>query len=164
MADKVKSGALAAPTPYGQLVRNLGVTGMYTGVLATLARDVPFSMLYFSLYSQSKLWLLRDTKPGEDLGIKPFLAGAIAGTVAAGVTTPIDVIKTRVHANAVPTRLAWAEFLPNERQLLVSTWRNTVSHEGYASLFKGLAPRCLIISPLFAITMGCYEKFQEKWG
>ena len=163
MAEKVKSGALAAPTPYGVLIRQLGVTGMYTGVLATLARDVPFSMIYFSLYSQTKLWLLRDTKPGE-MGIKPFLAGAIAGTIAAAVTCPIDVIKTRVHANAVPTRLAWAEFLANERHLLSSTWRNTVANEGYASLFKGLAPRCLIISPLFAITMGCYEKFQQMWG
>lgn len=169
MAEKIKAGTLAAPTPYSVLIRQLGVTGMYTGVLSTLARDVPFSMIYFSLYSQTKKLLLGTDATGQpaqpqQMGLKPFLAGAIAGTVAAAVTCPIDVIKTRVHANAVPSRLAWSDFLRQERRLLSDTFRSTVKNEGIPSLFKGLAPRCLIISPLFAITMGCYEKFQQMWG
>ena len=164
MAEKIKAGTLKAAIPYSTLIRQLGATGMYTGVLATLSRDVPFSMIYFSLYAQTKAMLLKDQKPGEGMGVKPFLAGAIAGTIAAGVTCPIDVIKTRVHANAVPSRLSWGEFVSNERHLLSSTTRTVIAHEGYGALFKGLGPRCLIVSPLFAITMACYEKFQQTFG
>ena len=92
MAEKIKAGTLKVATPYSTLIRQLGVTGMYTGVLSTLARDVPFSMIYFSLYSQTKALLLDQQQPGappQSLGIKPFLAGAIAGTAAAAITCPI---------------------------------------------------------------------------
>jgi len=75
-----------------------------------------------------------------------------------------DVIKTRVHANATPSRLSWGDFVAQERRLLSSTFRTVVAEEGYRSLFKGLVPRCLIVSPLFAITMACYEKFQQRFG
>ncbi len=164
MAEKIKAGTLKQATPYATLVRQLGVTGMYTGVLATLARDVPFSMIYFSLYAQTKALLIGDAPAGASLGLKPFLAGALAGTIAAAVTCPIDVIKTRVHAEATPSRLAWSEFVARERFLLTSTTKNVIAQEGYKSLFKGLGPRCLIVSPLFAITMACYEKFQASFG
>lgn len=102
MAEKIKAGTLKVATPYSTLIRQLGVTGMYTGVLSTLARDVPFSMVYFSLYAQTKAMLL-DQQPGappQSLGIKPFLAGAIAGTAAAAITCPIGQQMTRAHAGA----------------------------------------------------------------
>jgi len=99
MAEKIKAGTLKQATPYGVLVRQLGVTGLYTGVLATLARDVPFSMVYFSLYAQTKELLLKDQPPGSSsMGFKPFLAGAIAGTTAAAITTPIGKNKPWMHA------------------------------------------------------------------
>lgn len=100
MAEKIKSGTLKVATPYSTLIRQLGVTGMYTGVLSTLARDVPFSMIYFSLYAQTKAMLLDQQQPGappQSLGIKPFLAGAIAGTAAAAITCPIGQ-NTSAHA------------------------------------------------------------------
>lgn len=164
MADKIKSGQLKAAVPYGTLIRQLGVTGMYTGVVATLIRDVPFSMLYFSLFAQSKEWLLGSTPPSEAGFFKPFLAGAMAGTVAAAATCPMDVIKTRVHAEAKPERIEWSKFMSRERHLLLTHTRTVIGQEGYSALFKGLIPRCAIISPLFAITMGCYDKFQQNWG
>jgi hypothetical protein len=74
------------------------------------------------------------------------------------------VIKTRVHAEATPARLAWSEWASREVHLLTSTSRSVVAKEGYGALWKGLAPRCLIVSPLFAITMACYEKFQQAFG
>lgn len=164
MAEKVKSGQLKAPIPYSTLIRQLGITGLYTGVLSTLARDVPFSMIYFSLFASSKSYLLGSTPPSEAGFVKPFLAGAIAGTIAAAVTTPIDVVKTRVHANAKPEKLEWRIFASREVVLLRTHYRDIVTKEGVGSLFKGLGPRCAIISPLFAITMGCYDMFQQRFG
>ena len=36
------------------VVRGLGIRGMYTGSMATLARDVPFSILFFPGYANLK--------------------------------------------------------------------------------------------------------------
>ena len=37
----------------GDMVKELGIRGMYTGTVATGMRDVPFSIVYFSLYGMS---------------------------------------------------------------------------------------------------------------
>lgn len=162
MNDKIRSGQLKQAISYPTLVRSLGVSGLYTGVLATMLRDVPFSMVYFSLYSQCKTLLCgSDSKP---TGFISFAAGAIAGTTAAALTCPLDVIKTRVHANVAPQKLNLASFLRRERQSMGYYYREIVTREGYQALMKGIVPRCLIISPLFAITMFCYEEFQALIG
>lgn len=172
MKDKLAEGTITEMEGYLPLARRLKLSGLYCGVFATLARDVPFSMMYFSLYGATKDALCRDST--EYLGIKAFAAGAIAGTVAAGATTPIDVIKTRVHSNAEPLpidrftlwtrkmRVIW--FLVREVQLLKKHTRELLAKEGAASLFKGVVPRCLIISPLFGITMFCFEQFKLRFG
>ena len=162
MADRIKRGELTAAISYPRLVRELGVSGLYTGVLSTLARDIPFSMLYFSLYSQFKHQLLHDAT--SNLAFKSFLAGSAAGTIAAALSCPMDVIKTRVHAAAVPVRLGWSEFVTRE----VSMWREhavgIVRKEGVGALFRGVVPRCVIVSPLFGVTMLFYEEMQQLWG
>jgi hypothetical protein len=150
---------------YPALVRQLGVSGLYTGVIATLARDIPFSMLYFSLYAESRRALLTpDTSPSL-LGLKSFAAGAIAGTVAAAVTCPLDVVKTRVQKTQTPpSNLGLAAFMRSEVSTWVGHFRHIARVEGAAALFRGVVPRCAIISPLFGITMSCYEEFQQLFG
>ncbi len=82
-----------------EVVRALGVKGMYSGTLATLARDVPFSILFFPGYANVKK-LLADEK-GENSMVSTLLSGGIAGSFAAGMVTPTDVIKTRCdHARS----------------------------------------------------------------
>lgn len=149
----------ASKFSYTQLVRQLGITGLYTGVVSTWMRDVPFSVLYFSTYSQAKNRLVTtDTQHDK---VMPFVAGAVAGTTAAAITTPLDVIKTRVHAAAV--RAETGTFWRSEVQLVRHTVSKLWYNEGVSALFKGIVPRCLIISPLFGITMTCYEKFQSTF-
>jgi hypothetical protein len=162
-------GAIRQPgsnTSYVQIVRNLGFSGLYTGVFATLLRDIPFSMFYFSIYAKTKLHLSTSTTFSPDnnsygIDIRPFLSGAVAGTISAALTCPPDVIKTRVHANVVPVKgIAFGQFVSRECSLIKDEFSNLIRKEGASALIKGIIPRCLIISPLFAITMSCYEKFQ----
>jgi Mitochondrial carrier protein len=75
-----------------------GVGGLYRGYWATLSRNVPSAVLRFSLYEELKLHM----KP-HHLGRTPvrfLVAGAVAGALASGITTPFDVIKTQVSVRA----------------------------------------------------------------
>lgn len=156
------SSASSIKFSYMELIHSLGVSGLYTGVLSTWLRDVPFSIIYFSMYSQCKSRLIdTTTQQCNNDKLMPFISGAIAGTSAAALTTPLDVIKTRVHASAV--RAPVGQFWNNERQLITHKVRSLYHTEGMSALFRGIVPRCLIISPLFGITMTCYEKLQDAF-
>lgn len=48
--------------PVGQVVRELGLRGLYKGTSATLLRDIPFSVVFFATYGK-----LKDDWAGEDL-------------------------------------------------------------------------------------------------
>ena len=78
-----------------EFIKRVGITGMYKGLFATLARDVPFSMIYFSMYARLKL-LMKD--PAEERLPLPkvLLSSIIAGTFGAALATPMDSIKTRL--------------------------------------------------------------------
>lgn len=81
-----------------QMIRQLGLAGLYKGTSATLFRDIPFSIIFFSMNSALRQHL---TQPDGKLPIsKVFLAGIAAGSTAASLSTPMDVIKTRLQASA----------------------------------------------------------------
>ena len=76
---------------------------LFTGVSSTLIRDVPFSMMYW--YSVEKLRLaladrFTSDNPKVDNLAAAFVGGNIAGAAISAVTTPGDVLKTRIQVNA----------------------------------------------------------------
>ena len=75
--------------------KDVGVKRLYVGASACLLRDIPFSAIYFPAYAHLKKAL------SEEDGHLPIqyalLAGFLAGFPAAGLTTPADVIKTRLQ-------------------------------------------------------------------
>lgn len=76
-----------------QVVKHLGLKGLYQGSLVTLARDVPFSIFFFPSYANIKKFLADDK--GENSIISLLVAGGLAGALSSGVVTPMDVVKTR---------------------------------------------------------------------
>ncbi len=80
------------------VVRNLGIKGLFTGNLTTLTRDVPFSILFFPVYANLKRALAykEGEKKGQNSIPSQLLAGGAAGAFAAGSVTPADVVKTRL--------------------------------------------------------------------
>lgn len=85
------------PKSLFHLVRELGLPGLYRGTLATLARDVPFSMVFFSMNAAVKD-RLADEQGKVSIG-RVFVAGITAGSTAAAMSTPMDVVKTRLQAD-----------------------------------------------------------------
>ncbi|XP_047048799.1 mitochondrial substrate carrier family protein C-like [Lolium rigidum] len=122
-----------------------GIRGFFRGTGATLCREVPFYVAGMCLYGEAKKAaqhvLSRDLEPWETIAV-----GALSGGLAAVVTTPFDVMKTRMMTAPPGT--------PVSMQLIVlSILRN----EGPLGLFKGAIPRFFWIAPLGAMNFAGYE-------
>ena len=126
-----------------QVVNALGFKGMYKGSAVTWCRDIPYSLVFFPLYSELKDYL---SDENGHAGIPSILsAGSIAGASAAFICTPADMIKTRVQAEG------------NNYKGGVDCFKRTVATEGYTSLFKGSLPRMMVTAPLFGIALLAFE-------
>lgn len=126
-----------------EVVKNLGIRGLYKGVAITWMRDVPYSIVFFPGYA-----ILKDkfSDPDGHAGIPQILsAGAIAGAGAAWICTPADCIKTRFQAEGATY------------SSIRDCYTQTVSKEGYPALFKGAVPRMTVTAPLFGIALLAFE-------
>ena len=131
------------------IVRNLGILGLYKGASACLLRDVPFSAIYFPTYNHLKRDMFGES-PTKKLGVLQLLtAGAIAGMPAAYLTTPCDVIKTRLQVEARKGDATYTGLTDAARKIL--------KDEGFKAFFKGGPARILRSSPQFGFTLASYE-------
>ncbi|EJT45225.1 S-adenosylmethionine transporter [Trichosporon asahii var. asahii CBS 2479] len=127
-------------------LRTEGIRGFYRGFGITIAREIPFSCIQFPLYEWLKANLF-----GTPNSIQAALCGALAGGTAAALTTPLDVVKTRVMLeNQGSGRSASVLSFPGR---LVSIAKN----EGVARLFSGWVPRTVMIGAGGAVFLGIYD-------
>ncbi|XWS07900.1 hypothetical protein CRYUN_Cryun41cG0032100 [Craigia yunnanensis] len=122
-----------------------GLKGFFRGTGATLCREVPFYVAGMGLYAESKKLaqqlLRRELEPWETI-----VVGALSGGLAAVVTTPFDVMKTRMMTapGGRPVSMSMVAF-------------SILRHEGALGLFKGAVPRFFWIAPLGAMNFAGYE-------
>ncbi|KAK6540520.1 mitochondrial aspartate-glutamate transporter agc1 [Orbilia ellipsospora] len=137
------------------IVKNLGLLGLYKGASACLLRDIPFSAIYFPTYAHVKKDYFGESEQ-KKLGILPLLiSGAIAGMPAAYLTTPCDVIKTRLQVEARKGDTHYRG--------LVHCAKTVYKEEGFKAFFKGGPARILRSSPQFGFTLAAYEVLQTMF-
>ena len=127
---------------------SIGIGGvwreMYRGWNITVMREVPFTVIQFPLWEAMKGWRRR-TKGTEGISaLESGAFGSIAGAAAAGVTTPLDVLKTRM-------------MLSKERQAMMPLLVQILRDSGPRAFFAGIGPRILWISAGGAIFLGSYQ-------
>ncbi|PGH17137.1 hypothetical protein AJ79_01275 [Helicocarpus griseus UAMH5409] len=136
------------------IIKNLGLMGLYKGASACLLRDVPFSAIYFPTYAHLKSDFFGES-PTKKLSVVQLLtAGAIAGMPAAYLTTPCDVIKTRLQVEARKGETKYTS--------LRHCATTIMKEEGFQAFFKGGPARIFRSSPQFGFTLAAYEVLQ-KW-
>lgn len=136
------------------IVRNLGLFGLYKGAAACLLRDIPFSGIYFTAYSHLKTDLFGEGHSGKRCSPGELLAaGAIAGMPAAYLTTPADVIKTRLQVEARTGQTHYSGLLDAAQKIL--------REEGFKAFFKGGPARIVRSSPQFGVTLATYEMLKS---
>ncbi|KAF5844814.1 hypothetical protein GGP41_008755 [Bipolaris sorokiniana] len=173
-----------------KIAQNEGPRTLWRGLSPTLVMTVPANVIYFAGYDWLRTANQRGRRVARDEGfefrmgrgeervrrrsrsrsqenhrdtlVDSFVAGATSGAVAAFVTTPFDVGKTRQQVvrhmgdNARDVARARPEDQSIPRFLM-----HIYREQGMPGLFKGWAARCLKIAPACAIMISCYE-FSKK--
>ncbi|KAF4518003.1 hypothetical protein B566_EDAN012753 [Ephemera danica] len=136
------------------LKQQQGIRGLWKGLGATLLRDVPFSAIYWFTYESTKA-SFGQTVPTFGFS---FVAGAGAGSIAAILTLPFDVVKThqqielgekQIYSN--PPRST------NGRSTTLAVIKRIFSQSGISGLFTGLVPRLVKVAPACAIMIASFE-------
>ncbi|KAL4917161.1 mitochondrial carrier domain-containing protein [Aspergillus aurantiobrunneus] len=168
-----------------QMTQAKGYGSLWRGLTLTMWRDVPFSGLYWWGYEEVKKYIMEARKTAQthtlSQGLLPtesetlevegntfldsFVAGSASGALAALVTTPFDVGKTRQQvyrhmgddvSNAVGSNISKGPLQPEQLPLpkfLLHIFRE----EGMAGLLRGWVARCLKVAPACAIMISTYE-------
>ncbi|XP_022770536.1 mitochondrial carrier protein MTM1-like isoform X2 [Durio zibethinus] len=137
-------------TNYIQNLQNYRI--LWTGLSTQLARDVPFSAICWSTLEPIRRKLL--VSKGDEAGAcsilgANFASGFVAGSIAAAVTCPLDVVKTRRQIEKEPAKA----LKMTTRQTLQEIWRDG----GIKGLFTGLGPRVGRAGPSVGIVVSFYE-------
>jgi len=123
----------------GGILRASGIAGLFVGYGSFLIRDLPFDAIEFSLYEEAKIayakW--RGRTPSEVTRAEATVLGATAGGITGFVTTPLDVIKTRLMTDTCTI---------NPLRGVVDCGTRIVREEGAKALFRGASPRVAWIS------------------
>lgn len=138
-----------------QVYRQDGARALWRGLGPTLLRDAPFSAIYWGGYEAlkdpSRSPLPSRLLTEEQKFARYLVAGIGAGGLAALITVPADVVKTRRQALVGPTGGSAAT---------IDIARIILREEGARGLFRGVGPRVVKVAPSCAIMMGTYELFK----
>lgn len=104
--DMVKQRLQLKSSPYkgvGDCVKKVlveeGIGAFYASYRTTVVMNAPFTAVHFATYEAAKRGLMEldpESVSDESL-IVHATAGAVAGALAAAVTTPLDVVKTQLQ-------------------------------------------------------------------
>lgn len=121
--------------------------GLYRGFGATIMREIPFSFIQYPMWEYMKThWSEWTGLPLTFISVA--ICGAAAGGLAAGLTTPLDVVKTRIMlADRSGEKSAGA------LRILCRIF----SQSGFRGIFAGFVPRVLWITIGGAVFFGSYD-------
>ncbi|XP_042861327.1 S-adenosylmethionine mitochondrial carrier protein-like [Penaeus japonicus] len=129
-----------------------GFRGLYRGYMSTVIREVPFSIIQFPLWEMfKKSWSHHQGRCVDSW--QSSLCGAVSGGMAAAITTPLDVAKTRIMLADHNSSIAKGN--------IANAIRIVYGQQGVSGLFAGVVPRTMWISLGGAVFFGIYEKSKE---
>jgi solute carrier family 25 S-adenosylmethionine transporter 26 len=126
--------------------------GLYRGYNITLMREIPFALIQFPLYEHFKVRLAEIQQIPL---VSPFHAafcGSVSGGIAAAITTPLDVLKTRLMLGKDKHGIPYTGAINVAQRIL--------QEEGSKVFWSGIEPRVLWISIGGFVFFGAYEQFR----
>lgn len=129
-----------------------GGKGLYSGLLATVVRDAPFSGMYLMFYTRIKGVAKNGLRTAELNPAETFTCGALAGVLASVITQPPDVVKTRL------------QLYPHKYSGDGHAVLSILKTDGALGLFKGIVPRTLRKTLVAAFSWTVYEQISRELG
>ncbi|KAF9681976.1 hypothetical protein SADUNF_Sadunf05G0059300 [Salix dunnii] len=139
----------SAPDAVRLIVSREGFKGFYAGYGSFLLRDLPFDAIQFCIYEQLRIGY-RVAAQRELNDPENAVIGAFAGALTGAITTPLDVIKTRLMIQGSSSA--------NQYKGIVDCVSTVVREEGPTALLKGIGPRVLWIGIGGSIFFGVLER------
>jgi hypothetical protein len=118
---------------------------LYAGVSTTLLRNIPYNAVQFGTFSLFSRFL------------PTFVSGFLAGIATAIVTTPIDVVNTRLQTQAV---LSGAKDGATRHKLYngpVDAVLTMLQEEGWGCFWRGSLPRAASYAPSALVFFAIYD-------
>ncbi|RZF41824.1 hypothetical protein LSTR_LSTR005286 [Laodelphax striatellus] len=153
-ADVVKQRMQMYNSPYKSLAecilrlyRTEGLHAFYRSYTTQLAMNIPFQSIHFMVYELAQSF----TNPERVYNpAAHMMSGAVAGGLAAAITTPLDVCKTLLN-----TQQAGAKVYG-----MMNAIKMVYTLGGPLGYFKGISARVLYQMPSTAICWSTYEFFK----
>ena len=170
MVDKDSFGKKASPTAYVFKQFRKQPSQLFRGYTALAARNLPFTAMQFPIFEKLKEYFLARRKAHK--GDAPVdgilerasitaLSGGLAGSGAAWITTPIDVVKTRIMLAAGKEPSQAQNILEHgvggSRKSGFAVAREVIKEQGVQGLFRGAALRAAWTTIGAGLYLGCYE-------
>merc|ERR1712023_421993 len=118
-----------------------------------IAREIPFSVIQFSLYEEFKHFWARKTDRKEISPYESAACGSASGAISAALTTPIDVVKTRL--------MLGKDLAGKEYKGMIDAFQRILKEEGGAKFFSGLSSRVTWIGIGGFVFFGSYESVKH---
>ena len=123
-----------------------GMPGFYTGFTGLLARDLPYRAMQLPMYEVAREMYAKQYCQNRELRAhEAMLVGAAVGMFAAGLTTPFDVVKSRMMVGTAGS------------QGVTSILRDVYAQAGVQGVFKGWQQRVGYLGLNNAIFFNIYE-------
>ncbi|SCV03183.1 LAMI_0H06128g1_1 [Lachancea mirantina] len=141
-----------------KIIQKEGVLAMYNGLESTLWRHGVWNAGYFGIIFQVRS-LLPEAKTKSKQTANDLLAGTIGGTIGSLMSTPFDVVKSRVQNTAV---------VAGQARKYNWSWPSLFTiynEEGFRALYKGFVPKVLRLGPgggiLLVVFTGVMDFFRS---
>ncbi|VDN04231.1 unnamed protein product [Thelazia callipaeda] len=164
-AEVVKQRMQMIFSPYGnslECVRCVylreGLKAFYRSYVTQLTLNAPYQCVHFMIYEylQGLLNPHHDYNPSSH-----FVAGGIAGGVAAALTTPFDCVKTVLNTQQTPRFNTKYRLLNEPGDIyyrgIIDGVRNIYYLRGTSGFFRGFQARVIFQIPSTALSWSAYE-------
>ncbi|KAM6484568.1 mitochondrial carrier domain-containing protein [Trichoderma sp. SZMC 28011] len=150
---------------FRRLLTTGSASGLFTGYSALVARNLPFTALQFPLFEnlRKRLWNQRlssrkdQTRGVGETGLIAGASAGMAGGLAAFVTTPSDVIKTRMMVRADSEHDQNKSEQRHRRIPFTKTVKDVWRERGVRGFFRGGAFRSAWTAVGSGLYLGMYD-------
>lgn len=143
------------------IIKREGVRALYAAYPVTILMNVPFMAVHFSTYECMKTALT--SYCGKFEVPQEIVAGGVAGAIGGFVSTPLDVIKTRLQTQNIKCNYGKSANCSSQKNGF-KVCKLICREEGLKGFTRGATARVMYFMPSAAIVWTTYETMKQVFG